>query len=271
MKNLKKGIILTMLGLIGVIVLVGCGGPDKNTQSNIGIQKIKDRGILKVGVKEDVPKFGFKNPQTGEYEGMEIDMAKAMAKSILGDEKKIEFTPVTTKTRGPLLDNGEVDIVIATFVINEERLKSYNFSTPYYEDHEGLLVTKKGGIQSIKDLNNQNIAVPQAAVTKAIIEDAAKKAGIRVKCIEFGTYPECRAALLAGRVSAMSTDCSILLGYQDENTVLLPDRYSKMEYGIATKKDNKDLAKTIDDTVKQMKESGELKKIWDKWGLDAIK
>ena len=104
---------------------------------------IKDRDVLKVGVKVDVPKFGYKNAETGKIEGFEIDLAKQVAKKILGDENKVEFQGVTAKTRGPLLDNGEVDMDVATFTITEERKKSYNFSDPYLKDGVGLLVKKE--------------------------------------------------------------------------------------------------------------------------------
>ena len=96
------------------------------------IKAIKDRGVLKAGVKVDVPKFGFKDPKTGKIEGFEIDLAKALAKKILGDENKLDMQGVVAKTRGPLLDNGDLDVVIATFTITEERKKQVDFSAVYF-------------------------------------------------------------------------------------------------------------------------------------------
>mgnify|MGYP002664087553 CR=1 FL=1 len=74
------------------------------------VQAIIERGVLRVGVKQDVPNFGYKNPDSGEFEGLEIDIARKIADELGVD---IEFTPVTAQTRGPLLDNGQVDLVIA--------------------------------------------------------------------------------------------------------------------------------------------------------------
>ena len=124
------------------ILAAGCGGDTKKDDSKAatasdGIQKIKDRGVLKVGVKVDVPKFGFKDPKTGKIEGFEIDLSKVIAKKILGDENKIDMTGVVAKTRGPLLDSGEIDLCIATFTITDERKQTYNMTTPYYEDPVG--------------------------------------------------------------------------------------------------------------------------------------
>lgn len=80
------------------------------------VQAIIERGVLRVGVKQDVPNFGYKNPDSGEFEGLEIDIARKIADELGVD---IEFTPVTAQTRGPLLDNGQVDMVIATFTITD--------------------------------------------------------------------------------------------------------------------------------------------------------
>lgn len=117
--------------------------------SDADVQKIIDRGVLKVGCKSDVPNFSLQNTATGEYEGFEDDLAYEIAGEIFGcsadeakEKKLVEFQGVTAKTRGPLLENGEIDLVIATFTITEERKETYNFSTPYYTDAVGLLVNK---------------------------------------------------------------------------------------------------------------------------------
>jgi putative glutamine transport system substrate-binding protein len=231
------------------------------------IQKIKDRGVLKVGVKVDVPKFGYKDPKTGITEGLDIDIAKAIAKNILGDETKLETQAVTAKTRGPLLDNGEVDLVIATFTITEERKQTYNFSDAYYADGIGLLVKKASGIKTFKDLNGKKIGVAQSATTKKVIQEKAEVEGIKVTTFEFGTYPEIKTALDSKRIDVFSVDASILLGYLDDTTVILDDRLSAEEYGVASKKSNAALAKRVNEIINELKTSGELEAIAKKWGL----
>ena len=86
-----------------------------------------------MGVKNDVPHYALLDQKTGEIKGFEVDVAKKLAKEILGDENKIKLVAVNAKTRGPLLDNGTLDVVIATFTITPERKKIYNFSQPYYQ------------------------------------------------------------------------------------------------------------------------------------------
>lgn len=231
------------------------------------IKAIKDRGVLKVGVKVDVPKFGYKDPKTSKIEGFEIDIAKAVAKKILGDENKVEFQAVNAKTRGPLLDSGEVDMIAATFTITEERKKSYNFSDSYFTDGVALMVKKDSGITDLKGLNGKKIGVAQSATSKKSIQEEADKAGIKVSFSEFGSYPEIKAALDSGRVDCFSVDGAILNGYVDDSTVILDQRFAPQEYGIASKKGNDALAKVINDTVNEMKKSGELDNLLKKWGI----
>lgn len=258
------------------ILLTGCGAKDNSKSASTttesksdaaDIQAIKDRGVLKAGVKVDVPKFGYKDPKTSKIEGFEVDLIKAVAKKTLGDENKVELQAVTAKTRGPLLDSGEVDLIGATFTITEERKKSYNFSDPYFTDGVALMVKKASGIKSLKDLNGKKIGVSQSSTTKKALEPEAKSQGINVSFLEFGTYPEIKAALDAGRVDCFSVDGAILNGYLDDSTVILEDRYSPQEYGLASKKGNDALAKVINDTINEMKQSGELDKLIEKWGI----
>lgn len=241
--------------------------PAEATADTPNVQKIKDNGVLKVGVKVDVPKFGYKDPATEVVEGMEIDIAKAIAKEVLGDENKIEVQAVTAKTRGPLLDSGELDLVIATFTITEERKESYNFSQPYFVDGVALLVKKDKGFTSYKDLDGKAIGVAQSATSKKALEAAATEQGISVKFSEYASYPEIKAALESGRVDAFSVDAAILNGYVDDNSEILPDRFSPQEYGVASKKSNTDLAKVVDDLIGEMKSNGELDGLIEKWGI----
>lgn len=271
----RKYLMLSSILISGVMLFSGCSKKQAETTTtktadssvSADIQAIKDRGVLKAGVKVDVPKFGYKDPKTSNIDGFEIDLVKVLAKKILGDETKIDLQAVTAKTRGPLLDNGELDIVAATFTVTEERKKSYNFSDSYFTDAVGLLVKNDSGVKTLKDLNGKTIGVAQTATTKAALEEEAKKQGITLKFSEFGSYPEIKAALDSGRVQCFSVDGAILNGYLDSSTTILTEKFNPQDYGIASKKGNDGLAKLINDTINEMKKSGELKKLIDKWEI----
>lgn len=231
------------------------------------VQAIIDRGVLRVGVKQDVPNFGYKNPDSGEFEGMEIDIARKIADELGVD---IEFTPVTAQTRGPLLDNGQVDLVIATFTITEERKLLYNFTTPYYTDAVGFLVNKDSGIKTFTDLDGKTIGVAQGSITRTLISELADKYGISVNFAELGSYPELSVSLRAHRTDAFSVDQSILSGYISSKSELMDFSFSASDYGIVTKLSNKDLNEYLNNLVEKWTADGSLQSIYDANGLKPV-
>lgn len=231
------------------------------------VQAIIERGVLRVGVKQDVPNFGYKNPDSGEFEGMEIDIARKIADELGVD---IEFTPVTAQTRGPLLDNGQVDMVIATFTITDERKLLYNFTTPYYTDAVGFLVNKDSGINDIEDLDGKNIGVAQGSNTRTLISELADKYGLDVSYTELGSYPELSVSLRAHRIDAFSVDQSILSGYVSSKSQLMDYSFSASNYGIATKLSNTELNDYLNSLIEEWTADGSLHAIYDANGLKPV-
>ena len=277
---MKRSVLLSLLALVivvGTFGLVGCGSSDTPAEKTetpsasdlpAGVQEVKDSGKLRVGVKADVPNFGLQDAATGEFKGMEIDLARAVAKRMGLAEDKVEFQAVTAKTRGPLLDNGQIDLVVATFTIKPERLEQWNFSNPYYQDEVGLLVKKSSGVTGLAGLDGKNIGVAQGATTRDAVQAEADAAGIKVKFLEFATYPEINAALESGRVDAFSVYKSILSGYLTEESVILPDGFSPQDYGIASKKGTDDMTTFINDMLTEMESNGEMDALLKKWNLN---
>lgn len=290
---MKKGMIVTAFAMAMAAALTACGGSqgEKTTQApaadtgtqasgdsgkSADVKKIVDRGTLKVGCKSDIPKFSLQNTATGEYEGFEDDLAYEIAGSIFGctadqakEKKLVDFQGVTAKTRGPLLENGEIDLVIATFTITEDRKDTYNFSTPYYTDAVGLLVNKDSGINSIEDLNGKIIGVAQASTSKDGFKEYVKSKGMDVKpeFQEFDGYPALAQALATKQIDCFCVDRAILSGYVNDTNKILEDRFAEQEYGVASAKSNKGLADVVDAKVTSMLSDGSMKTLQDKWGL----
>ena len=240
------------------------------------VQKIIDRGVLKVGCKSDIPKFSLQNTATEEYEGFEDDLAYAIAGKIFGctadeakEKKLVEFQGVTAKTRGPLLENGEIDLVIATFTITDERKETYNFSTPYYTDAVGLLVNKDSGIQSIQDLDGKIIGGAQSSTSKKGFEEYVAEKGLDVKpeFQEFDGYPALAQALATKQIDCFSVDRAILAGYVNDSNMILEDRFAEQDYGVASAKENTGLAALVEEQVTSMLSDGSMKALQDQWGL----
>ncbi len=215
------------------------------------VQAIIDRGVLKVGVKSDVLGFGYMDPLTSEYEGMEIDLAKKLA-DFLGVD--VEFTTVTAATRTELLDSGDIDCVMATFTITDERKQSWDFTTPYYTDHVTVLVKDSANIKTLEDLKDKTVGVSSGSTSakslvKAMIENgvitgdgfneesfdpATWTEGISFK--QYDDYPSISTALEADEVDAFCVDKSILAVYKTAGRSYIDAEFSPQEYGIATKK-----------------------------------
>lgn len=224
--------------------------------------------VLRVGTKIDVPGFGFQSPESGNIEGFEVDIARELAARIKGSPDKLSITGVNVTTRGIMLDNGTLDATLATFTITEARKKSYNFSQPYFVDHIGVLVKKSANMTGLADLDGKIVGVASSATTREKLTQAGDEIGIHMQFAEYATYPEIKIALVTGRVDAFSVDRSILMGYLDDTTMLLDAQFAPQEYGIATKKDNTELAAQIDDALKNMSEDGTPSALEEKWGLE---
>ncbi|MDR2842507.1 MAG: transporter substrate-binding domain-containing protein [Spirochaetaceae bacterium] len=265
-KNFLPALIAGVLAAV-VFMLPSCTKKDAAVNGVTGpTDAIKSAGVLKVGVKSDVPGFGVEDT-SGQYSGLEIDLARLFATAILGDETKVKFTPVTAKTRGPLIDNGDVDMIIATFTITEERKLSYNFSTPYYTDAVGMLVLKSSGISSLKDCDGKIIGVAQSATSKGAIAAKAEELGIKVKFQEYANYPEIKAALDSGRINVFSVDKSILNGYLDAASQILPDTFAPQPYGVVTKLSNKALADYVESKINEWLSDGTITDLVEKYKL----
>ena len=119
----------------------------------------------------------------------------------------------------------------------------------------------------LRERRNAVAAQMKGGKPEPALIDEGKKQGLNIQYLEFGTYPEIKTALDSGRIDCFSVDAAILFGYLDDSTTILPDRYSPQLYGIASKKSNTALANLANDTVNEMKASGDLDKLIQKWGL----
>ena len=273
--QLKRIIPLLLLPVLAILLMLPFFGQisaltnsTSDAQLEAGVQEIVDRGVLRVGVKQDLPNFGYRDPKSNKYTGMEVEIAKKVAAELGVD---IEFTPVTAQTRGALLDNGQLDMVIATFTITEERKELYNFTTPYYTDAVGFLVRKDSKIQSSWEaLDGLTIGVTQGSIQWGLLEEIAAEKGIELNFRELGSNSEVVVALAAHRVDAFSIDQSILSAFLGKTNELLDLQYQPSEYGIVTKKSNTDLATYLDGLVQDWTEDGKLQAIYDDFGLKPV-
>ncbi|KZE51705.1 amino acid ABC transporter substrate-binding protein [Brevibacillus parabrevis] len=274
-KNVWKKIAgMGLVLMLSATALAGCGGAklEGGTASTGAgaaagtgtLAKIKERDKFVVGVKYDLNLFGLKDPASGNVEGFDIDIAKAIAKKVLGDENKIELKEVTSKTRIPMLKNGEIDAIIATMTITEDRKKEVDFSDVYFLAGQSLLVKKDSSINGLKDLQKgMKVLTAKGSTSAKNIRASAPD----VEVLEFENYAEAFTALKAGQGDALTTDNALLYGMakQDPNYRVTEETFTEEPYGIAINKGDAEFVKAVNDLLKEMKENGEYDKIYEKW------
>lgn len=286
--KLSKILTLGVTVLMAASIFAGCGdekkSADSGKSSNVAenVAAIKKRGVLRVGVKNVTKGFGYQDPATGKFSGLEVDLSEALAKKLGVD---VEYTPVTAATRTALLDSGDIDMVAATFTITPERKNSWDFTTPYYTDHVGVLVEKASGLKTLADLKGKVVGVSSGstsakALVKAMIDakiidgegfdpktfDAATwNKGVSFK--QYADYPAISTALTSGEVQAFCVDKSILAIYCTDDRTFLKEQFAPQEYGLATKKGS-GMSKVAEEAVQGWLKDGTIKKLEAKYGLD---
>lgn len=261
-RNFVKAALVTAMA---ALMLAGCGTDKASTEkSKDALAQIKEDKKIVFGVKHDTRLFGLKNPSTGEVEGFDIDLSKALAEEAFGKDVKPEYVEVTSKTRIGLLNNGKVDAVVATMTISEERKKEVDFTDVYFEAGQSLLVKKGSKVKSIDDLKKGTTVLAVKGSTSTInIREKAPEATV----LEFENYAEAFTALKAGKGDALTTDDAILYGMADEDPSyeLVGGTFTEEPYGIAVKKGNKELVDALNKALKSLKDSGKYDEIKDKW------
>ncbi len=226
--------------------------------------QILNRNKLIVGVKNDTPPFGFID-EKGNIQGFDIDLAKIIAKTILGDDNKVEFVPVTPANRIMMLNSRKVDMICATMSITPKRQEIIDFSIPYYMAGQTFLVPKSSKVAATTDLRKKRIIVVFGSTAeknlRIILPDA--------KLVGFKTYKAGFTALKNDMADAMAADDTILFGLINSNPdfKILTKRYTKEPYAIGFKKsaNSETLKNEVDLILKNLISTGEIEKLKKKW------
>jgi glutamate transport system substrate-binding protein len=224
---------------------------------------IQQKGKLVVGTKYDQPGFGLKNPTTNEIEGFDVEIAKLIAVGIFGGSvndlgDKVEFVETVSAVREPSIVDGKVDIVVATYTINDARKQLIDFAGPYFTAEQDIMVKADDtSIKSVEDLNGKKVCSAQGSTSLKNIQAKAPRADVS---IQFRTYSECAQALGDGRVQAVSTDNAILAGLVADSQgayKLVKAPFSEEPYGIGLKKGANDFREFLNNRLEEIFENGD--------------
>ncbi|HEX5773709.1 MAG TPA: ABC transporter substrate-binding protein [Geomobilimonas sp.] len=253
-KLITVAIALTLVGLLGKAALAA---PPADT-----LAEVKKKGVLVAGVKDSLPPFGYIDEKSRTIVGYDIDFINAIAKKL---GVKAELKPVTSASRMPQLQEGNIDIIAATMTKNPERAKQIDFSHTYFFTGQKF-ITKKGTVRSLKDLEGKKIGTAKGSTS----EQNVKKAIPTSTVLSFDDYPQAFLALQQGKVAAVTTDEAILAGIlakaPNKAQFEIPSlQISDEPYGLGMRKGDKNFVDFVNKTILEMEKSGEAKKIFDKW------
>ena len=265
-----------LIAVASLVALLGVAcGSDEPTDTGTGadteveefeegspMAAIQEKGELTVGVKYDVPPFGFENPQSGEIEGFDVDIAQRLA-----DELGVELNAIEaiSDNRIPFLVDGKVDLIASTMTITTDRDVEIDFSDPYYIANGRILVPKDSDVASLEDLANKRVCTALGSTYEGIVTEEIE--GVKAKTPE--TYSECFELIQNGAVDAVVTDDVILTGMiiQDDSLHLVGDDLTVEPYGIGMPEgsDDSGLQEWVNSVLAETYEDGSYESIYDQW------
>lgn len=243
MKKTFKKLAALMLSTAMIVSLAGCGGGgDKG-------------GVLTFGTNAEFPPFEFvsANGVVGEFDGIDMAIAKQIAEDN-GKEVKIENMEFDSLLVA--LQNGQIDAAIAGMTVTEDRKEAVDFSTPYYQATQVMIVKEDSDIAKATDMEGKKIVVIQGYTG----EECVKKLGYEYEAFKKGT--EAILELVNGKCDVVVLDSVTAEKYVKDNEGLKivndSEEFENEEYAIAVKKDNKELLDQINKSIDKMKNDGKI-------------
>jgi glutamate transport system substrate-binding protein len=230
---------------------------------------LQAKGKIVIGTKFNQLGSGLKNPTNGQLEGFDIEIGKLIGVGIFGGTvdqlgNKVEFKEAVSAVREAVIQSGDVDLVIATYTINNARKTQVDFAGPYIVDGQDIMVKSDNtSIKTIADLNGKKVCTGEGSTTPANLTAKQVNADLTL----FKTYPECAEALRQGRVEAVVTDRGILVGLVDASSrgfKLVGVNVSEEPLGIGLKKGDDAFRTFLNDRLDAIIASGEWKAAYEK-------
>lgn len=244
------------LGAAGLLALTACspGAQDDAAEAEGG----DDADTITVGIKYDQPGLGFREGDN-DPTGFDVDVAKAVLGEMGYEENQIEWTESPTPQRENMLENGQVDMIFATYSITEERAERVDFAGPYFMAGQDILVqADEEEITGPEDLNGRNLCSVSGSTPAQNVRD---RYADEVELVEQNGYTECLTFLQSGQVDAVTTDDIILAGlaasdeYADEFKVV-GNPFSEEPYGVGLPPDSNETCEEVNQAIQTLADDG---------------
>jgi polar amino acid transport system substrate-binding protein len=223
--------------------------------------RIKRRGYLLAGVAQDTLQFAYFNPLTGQVQGFEIDMLRQLARAIFGNPNDIHFKAITTDERVPFVQQGRVDVVADAMTITCERRSQVGFSTVYYDAAQRILVPSHASPPP--GFAGEHVCVTKGSTSLTTLQHALPRAIPHL----VAQRTDCLVLLQEGRVDAITSDDTILRGFQaqDPYTKITGPDLAAEPYGMAVSKAHPDFVRFVNGALAAMRSDGRWRAIYAKW------
>ncbi|MCX7920885.1 MAG: amino acid ABC transporter substrate-binding protein [Clostridia bacterium] len=254
------------------LLLTGCsGGKQTSSTTDDSWDKIKKKGEFVVGLDDAFPPMGFKD-KDGTIVGFDIDLAKEAAKRM---GVNVKFQPVNWDTVTLELKNKNIDLIWNGMTITEKRKQEINFTKPYIEDKQILVVAKGASIKGKADLSGKKVGLQSGSSSKEALEkDKATLSSIK-EVVEFPNNNDVLMALKMGSVEAAVVDEVVgryYIAKDSDSFVVLEDHFGLEEFGVGIRKEDTAFLNELQKTLDEMKKDGTSAEISKKWfGADIVK
>jgi ABC-type amino acid transport substrate-binding protein len=239
------------------------------------LDKIKNSGVMNIGIREAAPPYGFKDAN-GEYLGFATDIAKAIYAAVnkeLGGAIKANYVAVTSQTRIPLLQNGAIDLEAGATVMTIGRSKVVDFSIPHFVTSTSALVPAGSSIKEVADLAGKRVGIPQGGLEAALFRTANESGTFAsaVKTIGFPDHSQGITALQTGTVDAYSSDEPILYDVGRDRTQfrVVPMKMNAATQTLLIRPGSSKFKRIADQTIAQLCGSGEWEKLYQRYFGDG--
>lgn len=275
--RIRKSLMITAIAAASVLGLGACASgettpPAAETptfEAGTTMAKLADAGSITIGTKFDQPLFGLKGPD-GNPVGFDVEIGKLIASALGIPADKINWVETVSANREPFIENGTVDIVVATYTINDKRKEVISFAGPYYNAGQDILVLAGNpeGITGPKDLAGKDVCSVAGSTSEANIAEYG------VNLITTDTYSNCLEPLRQGKVIAVTTDNVILAGLADQNEgefEVLSNPFTEEPYGIGLGHDDDAFRDFINDVLEKAYADGSWKAAWESTAGKVLK
>ncbi|MGX7419422.1 amino acid ABC transporter substrate-binding protein [Carnobacterium gallinarum] len=264
-----------MIGLatVGILlVTAACGNKDttaKNeTNGKDSYSQIEKSGKLVVGLDDTFAPMSYRD-SNGKIVGFDVDLANAVGKKL---NLKIEFQAIDWAMKETELNAGNIDLIWNGYTITKERQEKVNFSTPYLDNSQAIIVLKDSPIQTKADLKGKVVTAQESSSAVSAIEADKEVTVADFKGSEIIQYPSNNDVFndLESKRSDAAVADEVLARYYiglkgSEKYRILTDNYGTEEYGVGMRKADKQLKEKVDTALAELRADGTYDKAYQKW------